>query len=1540
MGFCARFPKSTVLSSSLTALRDVLERAIDRLSNSTGASASALHDASLEAYNKVPDVSSLLCQLEEDAKPWLLDSIRSVLRDSPSIGSVHAVAHLIQALTRSSRGADQEHLSSLLQDCCLRCCPRLLQHILEPRQFSTPELSAEMANVSRLCDTDGDFISDGVTTKIPLRIGDQLLFRRMQQAITEPAHVLEQLADPTLCKSVQSYLIGLGTAFLHRLSSKPQMPMTSLTSSSSPDTDIMASQFLHLLIEIILNSLGRVPRDISVYRDPRAQHHTFRRHACSVGLLHLTLCLMDYRLHRLSMQLCENATSFLESEEEQEVNFYLGFLAAIDHFGAASEPLTYWNLDHHWPAPAQSVSQGLAITNLLVPKHPTLFGSWYPSPICATAVAHFTDTSASSLSASMVFTGASECTETNSEPLSRRVLAARLAPCQVLAKCRLLRSGLSVARNSLLGSKLSVCLFGCIRLLKRTASIHPTSESPWESATDSLLNLDPHELAATISHMNAFGWTDRKQFERSWMSYLELLVGSSQMTDGHSAESPTHLSTLDGVNVELIERNQCVQTGLAGMTRLLLDAALRPEPGDPLHSELRHQPRCGTPHFSHTKLGRKLASIVSKIEGQHMRLVHLRHHYLGKSFDSYSQSGELDPVSGATMELSPDLIEPNLERLADVPGSPGPSLFAIYWIVRRLMPSTDSSGISTDDSVGDVGAPTPQLRKDGNTGRLTRKYEDLLFSCLQSIQLLCQSWAGQPSLGAFVPTAKMSPKPVTTMAIGVTDSTTTSTSDSFSLTNPSRIGVAVPQPKGLVLAVSTAVVRSLVILSDLFTTREQFEWLKLYLKEVLQRLPSPAEFPAPIHTWLTLGLAKCTAVLELVQDCPNADVLHSSSLEPAVRQTIHALQSTVIPIQDAGLQASMWLLHSAILIRTQPHQSHLQQHSPPTGSSVLNELYTQVCVFVERKLATIFGPLPPVRASSEAIRSGTLPPRRRPVGGGSMRWNQAAALGTTGLKKLMAGAFGSSISAKGGGGGAHTLYDGTESNVSPPSPVDRTERHQLTVLATAFFLTEHFSAPPVYPVLMDFGSGLTEMLSGLTCSLFKLSADMLSDATPPAAKDRPPLPCNRYALLDSGTTRSLCCPLSVHTAWCRGVGRLVLLGRLGKGATESLMKMCIARVRTCRSPLISFPVLRLLITCVYASTGRLTAQLQNYSHGSGPSSEPRTHNTASGQGDATSVIDEARALQPGDSRALPLSVLEEFESTIAVTQEFLGCLWERLRGGVAPLQSVPAIAGPLWISNAWTCIAEAVVIADLLPVTSMEIVHTLKVTLALPMGQAFDANIADPVLNKALGEFARLDHTHPHLAAQTLIQLFALFLATEGGRSVIRKWILLSLPTLLDRQPARLAIWATSVCLLAATTDPTLRLATILCADPAMFRPCETEADRPVSNQSRASNILSDLLCLSAVHFIRFGLLCNTSTGDEVQTKRRAEQQAAFLHAFEQIAQLDATSAMLSHIPHCHMDHDEQRTFQRVYRLLHREMCATHDAKTSNNIDIDVPSAI
>ncbi|KER29667.1 hypothetical protein T265_13320, partial [Opisthorchis viverrini] len=135
--------------------------------------------------------------------------------------------------------------------------------------------------------------------------------------------------------------------------------------------------------------------------------------------------------------------------------------------------------------------------------------------------------------------------------------------------------------------------------------------------------------------------------------------------------------------LELIERNQCVELGFHGLTRLLMDATLRPQPGDPVHSRLCHHPRIATPQFLHTRLGQKLNGLVTLIECERLRCSRFQNVAL-RSLDSCSVAtdfvGVLGHVTTASADLVACLVEPNIERLCDPPGTAGLSQFSISWL--------------------------------------------------------------------------------------------------------------------------------------------------------------------------------------------------------------------------------------------------------------------------------------------------------------------------------------------------------------------------------------------------------------------------------------------------------------------------------------------------------------------------------------------------------------------------------------------------------------------------------------------------------------------------------------------------------------------------------------------------------------------------------------------------------------------------------------------------------------------------------------------
>ncbi|CAL8083491.1 unnamed protein product [Calicophoron daubneyi] len=1576
----ARLPSSRILPS-MAKLDQLLRRIIGSQSQTAppavvGADTNANR---LDGINRV-NVTKVLRQIESANNVWLLNCARATLLDGCCCSTnVRMVVRLLHALVSdlSETAAIDLQIHKMLHTCCFRCCPRLLQYILTLRP--TPSVST----ADHYVDANSEHQSSAVTPRVDklFRLGQQLLFEKIHQAIANPEHLFEEASDPILRDALQSYLTGLTAAVVQFLGLIPQLPAVD---ASPMESETLALSFLRVMIQFILWSMGYV--DEINYFSQHCPSGLPSGFPLSVTLIQSVLQLLDSLLHTVSTRLGKGV-DILGDNTETTLALFITFLGAIDQSASLSQSLT-WRTRKLPAVTLESGRVGLIqsplLSSLLVPCQPSLFGPWYPDPVPASTLAWFTLAATSSTASTVLGGNGFRLVQ----PFGTNGF---VQPCQLLSKCRLIRSTFNLPTNPALITLVNTCLSSCVRLLNTSTGSnqdpstvnHPSSVQLGNLSSISLLGLDPDVLCSVICRVGGLGWLDRRQFEQIWMAYLELLAGTDNdyvhADGGSGGGGGGGLTEFESTDLELIEHNQSVVLALHGLTRLLLDVTLRPEPGDPVHSRLHHQPRCGTSHFSYTKLGRKLTSLVALIESGRLNLLN-KHNPPTQNTDVLSNlvtAGTAEQgFAGPTIELT-SMVEPDLERPTDSTISEGPSQFAVDWLVRRL---DSARAYQSDNST----SPITIIQKSATSpsNRYATDYEDLLFSCLQSVQLLYQSCL--KPLQAAIP---IESSPLESQqfvgpdgeVLANTDPAATPHSGTLSRTTArsTTLSPATTQyNKSVALAVRSSVIRSAVILSDLFTSRDQFMWLNGYLRESISKLPPLNEFQAPIHIWLTLGMAKCTAVLELAHSAPNTERLHPAALEPAVRQTLLALQSNLTPVQDAGMEAAIFLLHAALLIRAQPHQRQMQQHSPPTGSPLLNELYSQVCGYVEQKLATLFAPVPPIRLAAEGntlpvdvhqFQSGTLP--RGSVTSPIPTTTSSSA--NVGLKRFMMGVFGGmGAGSKSASGTPSTEpYDITAvtSNVASPACtlVDRVERHQLTVLATAFFLTEHFSDPPVYPVVTDSGSGLTEMLSGLTSSLFRLASPMLTDAPSSSSKQSP------YSQLGAGTTSELCCSPAVHTAWCRGAERLILTGRLGKGATESLQKLCITRLRTCRSPHLSLPILRLLVTCMYVNASRLNTQLQRYrrftsatvSHGLSSSepvvktkltdhAEPTSHSnaaegssattldqvtvnaneptdeiTVSSQGHSATYVRADTTTEDADSLVLsqpahsplPPSLVMDSEGTAGMTQEFLSCLWERLRGGVSPI-GLPSNSNAAWINNAWTSFTEASIIAQLLPATSTEIIEAVLGVLVTwssnqeaRLDQRREESVADPVLNKALGEFARLDHAHPDLAAQTLAQLFALFMENEGGQCLVRQWVLLSLPTLLGRQPRRLAIWATTVCLLAASTHPALRAAFCLCCCSRTPAPKLGTADRQEPNNTPSamcsSSTIGDLLCLAAVHFTEFGLLRKIE-GSGPECMKRNEEREVYLSIFQppndtqDLANVDEN------------DRHDIRTLNHVYSLI------------------------
>ncbi|CAH8435652.1 unnamed protein product [Schistosoma turkestanicum] len=1501
---------------------------------------------------------------------WLLNSVKDLLKQYDLSATLNGI-RLIHTLSECTT-IEEKTIANILNSVCLRCSPRLLYYALI--------LGSSASSSSSLSSNSFSFIPVDITNQmnkpcsnishitpcvnVLFRVAQKILFQHIQNIVTNPRELFTELENPNLADSVQTYMTGLSFALLEFLRVLPHIPLGDLVPIEK-ETDALS--FLLILIEFFFHSMGYPYAQITSVcsgnnssstdqlkainnddHDKSSQHYII-----SVTMIQTTLRLLNYIL-QTALNRSAKGVDLFGGDGKKILSIFLIFIWMIDKSACLSEYTTIWSkstnqhmidavqriLDEY---SQQSITQSssssssllpselsttILLNNLLTPLYPPIMGLWWPDPICASTLSNFCATTVSYASLSAL-NSTSLNSSTNQKRLGN-IEGGFIQPCHIINKCRLLRSTFIQSTGLDIVNQLNICTSGISRLLHtlnvsssysyrsiNMSLLHESNDVKTSVYSDSFVNLDLDHLTLNITRLNAMGWLDRREFERIWTNYLELLSSASDTQQNiYSVTLESYDNAQLTSSEELIECNQSIVIGLRGLTRLLMDTSLKPQPGDTLYSRLHHHSRLEIPHFSHTKLGRKLISLLTLIKREQDYMNNSSEYPL--AYTTYS--AYMNQINETE-----DLELMNLERLTDW-FSDGPSQFAVDRLIRRLemrenpnsttWSSVDVEHTSESEQLQSTTKPTtsqPILTLPTTKSNHSRSanivtlqnYEDPLFSCLQSLQLFYHSCLKPEPC----PSIRSDNEDMNTLLLGTSKLvellTPNSPIASSTLFNKNSFNKQIKQQKsttikGPAFDVWQSILQSAIILSDLFTTQEQFIWLNDHLQDALKQLPTWNEFQSPIHLWLALGISKCTAVLELINSSPkNSCVLQSNSLEPAVKQTMNAINSSLLTIQNAGLHSAMYLLHAALLIRRQPYQQQLQQHSPPTGSSLLNVLYTYLCNYLEKKINTIFcNSMTTNLLGTETLGNQDL---------------SVSSTGSSGMKRFMQAVLHPGAASK----VTSTPSVEKESSMVNLSNIDLTdhiEQHQLTVLSTAFFLTEHFSDPPIYPIVTDSGMGIREMLSGLTAILFRLASSMLSDV--PIVNQSKRTNNTKCSTLSTGTTTDLSYSFPVHMAWCQGIERLIYIGRLGKGAIGSLQKMCINRIRTCRSPHISFLAIRLLLTCMYANLGRLNDRIQHYRriHQTQPSEstsinyEKDINNKISpadmsGTSDTSGQSSMRLPCQVSDNsplESLPSSILQDFENIAAITQESLNCLWERLRGGTSlinsPVQPTHGLQSP-WTMSAWTSVIEARLIARLLPLISIDVTQTVTSLLITPESankqSALSASVIGcdslptSVLNKALGEFARVDHTFPILAASTLTELFEGFMQTENGQNLIRQWILLSFPTLLSRQPSNLAIWACTVCLLAAATDQKLRTALFLCHTYKLSNnsfdintDANTHHDHSLSPdsfivKSGVNLYINDLLCLAAYHFVTDGLLkpILKSESEILHNKRQTERE-------------------------------------------------------------------
>lgn len=102
--------------------------------------------------------------------------------------------------------------------------------------------------------------------------------------------------------------------------------------------------------------------------------------------------------------------------------------------------------------PAQ-LSTTILLNNLLTPLHPPIMGLWWPDSICASTLSYFCAATASVASFSILNSNTNQTTLGNIE-------GGFIQPCQLIGKCRLLRSNFIQSTGLDIVGQLNICTLG------------------------------------------------------------------------------------------------------------------------------------------------------------------------------------------------------------------------------------------------------------------------------------------------------------------------------------------------------------------------------------------------------------------------------------------------------------------------------------------------------------------------------------------------------------------------------------------------------------------------------------------------------------------------------------------------------------------------------------------------------------------------------------------------------------------------------------------------------------------------------------------------------------------------------------------------------------------------------------------------------------------------------------------------------------------------------------------------------------------------
>ncbi|XP_023593769.1 huntingtin, partial [Trichechus manatus latirostris] len=346
-----------------------------------------------------------------------------------------------------------------------------------------------------------------------------------------------------------------------------------------------------------------------------------------------------------------------------------------------------------------------------------------------------------------------------------------------------------------------------------------------------------------IYRINTLGWTSRTQFEETWATLLGVLV-----------TQPLAMEQEESQPEEDTERTQINVLAVQAITSLVLSAMTVPMAGNPAVSCLEQQPRNKPLKALDTRFGRKLSVIRGIVEQEVQAMVSKReniatHH----SYQAWDPVPSLSPATtGALISHDRLLLQANPEReLGNMSYKLGQVSIHSVWLGNNITPLREEEWGEEEEEEVDVPAPSSPPTSPVNS-RKHRAGVDI-HSCSQFLLELYSRWVLPSSSARRTPVILIS-----------------------------------------------EVVRSLLVVSDLFTERSQFEMMYATLTELRRVHPSEDEI---LIQYLVPATCKAAAVLGM----------DKAVAEPVSRLLESALRSSHLPSRIGALHGMLYVLECDLL---------------------------------------------------------------------------------------------------------------------------------------------------------------------------------------------------------------------------------------------------------------------------------------------------------------------------------------------------------------------------------------------------------------------------------------------------------------------------------------------------------------------------------------------------------------------------------------------------------------------------------------------------